>query len=79
MLTAYFSVCLNWLMITRGREMKTEDAAKWFGGKRKMADALGISPSAVTQWGDTVPEVRQYQIQVLSKGKLKAARKDAAA
>jgi transcriptional repressor of cell division inhibition gene dicB len=26
-------------------------------------------------WGETVPESRQYQIQVLSRGKFKAVRK----
>lgn len=52
--------------------MKTEDAAAFFGGKKKLADALGISPSAVTMWGEYVPELRQYHIQVASKGKLKA-------
>jgi hypothetical protein len=30
-------------------------------------------------WGETIPESRQYQIQVLSKGKFKAAKKDQAA
>lgn len=59
--------------------MKTEDAAKWFGGKSKLAEALGISPSAVSMWGETVPEIRQYQIQVLTEGKLKALRKRSAA
>lgn len=55
--------------------MKTQDVADFFGSKKKLADALGIRPSAVTQWGETIPESRQYQIQVLSKGKFKAGRK----
>lgn len=58
--------------------MKTTDAAAFFGSKKKLADALSINPSAVTQWGDYVPESRQYQIQVLTKGKLKACVKSAA-
>lgn len=57
--------------------MKTQEAAEFFGGKKKLAQALGISPSAVTMWGETVPEVRQYQIQVISNGKLKAVIKAA--
>lgn len=52
--------------------MKTKEAADFFGGKRKMAEALGVSPSAVSQWGEFVPLIRQYQIQVVTKGKLKA-------
>lgn len=52
--------------------MKTKDAAEFFGGKKKLAEALGISPSAVTMWGEVIPSSRQYQIQVLTKGKLKA-------
>lgn len=52
--------------------MKTKDAALYFGSKKKLAAALNISPGAVTMWGDHVPESRQYQIQVLTKGALKA-------
>jgi DNA-binding transcriptional regulator YdaS (Cro superfamily) len=59
--------------------MKTQEAAAFFGGKKKLADALGIGASAVSMWGDEIPESRQYQIQVISKGKLKADRKPAAA
>lgn len=58
--------------------MNMNDAIKHFGSKTKLAVALGIKPSAVTQWGDSVPESRQYQIQVMTKGKLKASAKTAA-
>lgn len=57
--------------------MTIDEAVVYFGGKSKLAKALGINPSAVSMWGETIPEVRQYQIQVLSKGKLKADRKAA--
>lgn len=59
--------------------MKTRDAANFFGSKKKLADALGIQPSAVTMWGDSIPVSRQYQIQVLSKGKLRAEERPAQA
>lgn len=59
--------------------MKTRDAAIFFGSKKKLADALGIQPSAVTMWGDSIPVSRQYQIQVLSKGKLRAEERPAQA
>ena len=53
--------------------MKTDDAIKFFGGKKiELAKALGLSPSAITQWGETVPELRQFQLERLTKGKLKA-------
>ncbi|MWK59779.1 Cro/Cl family transcriptional regulator [Pseudomonas otitidis] len=51
--------------------MKTKDAADFFGSKKKLAAALGISPSAVTMWGDDVPELRQYQIERITRGKVK--------
>jgi transcriptional repressor of cell division inhibition gene dicB len=59
--------------------MNMNDAIKHFGSKTKLAAALGIHPSAVTQWGESVPEIRQYQIQVLTKGKLKASASRSAA
>ena len=59
--------------------MKTSDAAAFFGSKKKLADVLLINPSAVTQWGEFVPESRQYQLQVLTKGKLKVSEKQSAA
>ena len=52
--------------------MNTLEVAGFFGSKTKLAVALGIRPSAVTMWGETVPESRQYQIQVLSEGRFKA-------
>ncbi|WP_339542555.1 Cro/CI family transcriptional regulator [Pseudomonas sp. JAI120] len=57
--------------------MKTKQAAEFFGSKKKLASALGISPSAVTMWGDDVPELRQYQIEQLTKGKVKHTAKAA--
>ncbi len=55
--------------------MKTREVADFFGSKKKLAEALGIQPSAVTMWGDHVPESRQYQIQVLSKGRFQVDHK----
>ena len=56
--------------------MKIDDVAAFFGNKQKLADALGIFPSAVTQWGETIPQGRQYQIQVITGGKFKAEQKE---
>jgi hypothetical protein len=53
--------------------MKTQDVIDFFGSRKKAAEKLGIdSVSAFSHWGDSVPELRQYQIQVLTKNKLKA-------
>lgn len=57
--------------------MNIEEAIDHFGSKTKIAEALGIHPSAVTQWGDVIPESRQYQLQVISGNKLKAVVKPA--
>lgn len=53
-------------------QMRTQEAADFFGGRKRLAEALGISPAAVSMWGETIPLTRQYQIQVISKGKLMA-------
>lgn len=45
--------------------MKTDDAIKAFGTPKELAAALGITREAIYQWGDTVPELRAYQIREL--------------
>ena len=50
--------------------MLTKDAVAYFKGKKKLAEALRISPAAVSQWGVCVPLLRQYQLQSLSGGAL---------
>lgn len=54
--------------------MRTIDVVAIFGSKAKVARKLGISKAAVTRWGDTVPKVREWQIEILCRGKLKAER-----
>jgi len=56
--------------------MKTEDAIKYFGGKAKLAAALGIKTPSLYSWGKTVPFPRQKQIEDISGGKLSAMRWD---
>lgn len=53
--------------------MLKQDAIQLFGGSAKLARALGISRSAVSQWGDKVPTGRDFQIELLTEGALKAA------
>lgn len=52
--------------------MKTQDAIKHFGSAAKLAKALGIWKTAVSQWGETVPPRRAYEIERLTGGELKA-------
>lgn len=54
--------------------MKTKDAINHFGSVLKLAYALKISPQSVYQWGETVHPLRQFQIEVITGGKLKADR-----
>lgn len=58
--------------------MKTQDAIEFFGGAAKLAKKLGISKQAVSKWGERVPKPRDFQIEVLTRGKLKADREVAA-
>lgn len=53
--------------------MKTKDAISHFGNKLKLAEALSVTKSAISQWGEDVPELRAYQIERLTGGELKAA------
>ena len=51
--------------------MKRAEAVEYFGGTHgALARALKISRPAVTQWGETVPDSRQWQIRALSEGEL---------
>ena len=43
--------------------MKTADAIKAAGSAKQIAEILDISQSAVSQWGDHVPELREYQLR----------------
>ena len=43
-----------------------------FGSVRAIADALDITVQAVYDWGDEVPNGRAYQLQVITRGVLKA-------
>ena len=52
--------------------MKKDTVIQHFGGIRKTARALGISHVAVLRWGNDIPLGRAYQIEVMTKGELKA-------
>lgn len=55
--------------------MNRADAIKHFKGITPLAKALGITYEAVRQWGDEIPELRQYQLELVTNGQLKADKK----
>jgi hypothetical protein len=55
--------------------MTLEEAIKHFGSQAALAEAIGKTSAAISMWkarGGVIPIDRQYQIQVASKGRLKA-------
>jgi len=52
--------------------MKTEEAVNHFGGQKQLASALGIWPHNIKRWGEKPPMLRQYELEKLTEGKLKA-------
>lgn len=58
--------------------MTKSQAIKHFGSVSALAKALGTTYEAVRQWEEEIPELRQYQIEVVSRGALKASPKVAA-
>jgi len=59
--------------------MKKNEAIEFFGSQVKLADALGINKSAISQWGDYVPELRAFQIEKITNGELKVNSQEDAA
>lgn len=56
--------------------MNTVQAVAHFGSKRELSKVLGVGRSAVSNWGESIPIARQYQLQIITKGKLKADQLD---
>jgi len=54
--------------------MTKHDAITHFGRQASLARALGIHRAAINSWGDQVPLGRQYQLEVLTHGALRADR-----
>ena len=52
--------------------MKTQQAIEKAGSAADLARLLGITQSAVCQWGEDVPERRVWQLKVLRPGWFRA-------
>ena len=53
--------------------MKKIDVITYFGTQEKVAQALGIRQACVSRWGETIPRLRAYQIESITKGVLKVS------
>ena len=51
--------------------MKKDEVLAYYGTQRQLAQALGITQAAVSAWRE-VPMLRQYQLERLTGGALKA-------
>lgn len=56
--------------------MKPRDVIEFYGTQQKAADALGCRQQSVQKWlkAGFIPPLRQFQIEALTGGKLKANR-----
>lgn len=52
--------------------MTTKEAIAYYGNIKTLADVLGIWPHVIYRWGEHPPMARQYELEVKTKGKLKA-------
>lgn len=43
--------------------MRTDAVIAVFGSAKALADCLGVSKSAISQWGDEIPALREYQLR----------------
>ena len=50
--------------------MTTDEAVKLWGGQTRLAKALGITRDTVHKWKQYTPMATQFQIMVLSGGRL---------
>jgi DNA-binding transcriptional regulator YdaS (Cro superfamily) len=50
--------------------MKKSDVRKYFKTLYAVAEVLGISPSAVSQWPEIIPQGAAYKLQFITGGRL---------
>lgn len=49
--------------------MRTDDVVEIFGSKKKLAKAIGLTPSSVYQWGEEVPASRRQSVRMAMREK----------
>ena len=54
----------------KGLFMKTSNVLYYFKNKVNIGKALGISKSAISQWGENVPVRRAYELERITNGAL---------
>lgn len=52
--------------------MTTKQAIKYFGSVKALSEALSIWPHGIYRWGDSPPKLRQFEIERITDGELKA-------
>ncbi|MDK4684351.1 Cro/CI family transcriptional regulator [Kingella negevensis] len=50
--------------------MYKEDVLNYYGTLVKLAEVLKISPSAISQWKEIIPEKQAYKLQRISNNAL---------
>lgn len=61
-LSAQKNICQNYLSALKIKSMKREEAALFFGNLVLLGKALGITPSAVSQWPETLTIRQQDEV-----------------
>ena len=54
--------------------MDLDQVVAYFGTQEKAAAALGLTQGSISAWRNGIPVPRQYQIEVVTQGALKAPR-----
>lgn len=54
--------------------MTTQQAIDYFGSHRELAQILGVSTQSIYQWGEYPPLGRQYELEIKTRGALRAER-----
>lgn len=62
------------LVVNKEEVMNLEEALKYYGSIKSLADAIGVSRQTIYLWKEkgSIPYSRQAQIELETRGKLKA-------
>lgn len=50
--------------------MRTQAVVDHFGSRKKVAEALNLTPQAISAWGDIVPPLQASRLALLAPGVL---------